>query len=85
MRGEALDGVTHFGDDLIAAEDDFGAEGDFFEKLAVAADGGNAEVGAAEIDADGEVGHGGRLTEVHRERARSNMPCRSSQLREVRI
>ena len=30
-----MDGVAHFGDDVVAAESDFGAEGNFFEKLSV--------------------------------------------------
>jgi hypothetical protein len=43
---------------VVTAESDFGAEGNFFEKLAVSADGGDAEIGAAEIDSDGKIGHG---------------------------
>src|SRR5579863_7716434 len=58
LGGEALNGVTHFGDNVIGSESGFGAEGDFFEKLAVAGDGGDAEVGAAEVDSDGKIGHG---------------------------
>jgi hypothetical protein len=58
LGGEALDGVAHFGDDVVTAESDFGAEGNFFEKLAVSADGGDAEIGAAEVDSDGKIGHG---------------------------
>jgi hypothetical protein len=58
LGGEALDGVAHFGDDVVTAESDFGAEGNFFEKLAVSADGSDAEIGAAEVNSDGKIGHG---------------------------
>ena len=58
LIGEAVNGVTHFADDVVAAQRDFYAECDFFEKLAVGADGRNAQVGAAEIDSDGKIRHG---------------------------
>ena len=51
---------------MVGAESDFGAERNFLEELPVAADGGDAKVGATEIDTDGEIGHGGRLSEVRR-------------------
>ena len=52
-----MDGVAHFGDNVIGTERDLGREGNFFEKLSVTGDGGDAEVGAAEVDSDGEIGH----------------------------
>lgn len=61
LRGEPLNGIAHFIDDLIAARDDLDAESDFFEHLAIASDGGNAQIGATEINANGEVGHGRKL------------------------
>jgi len=59
-----VDGVAHFGDDVVGAERNFGGEGNFFENLAVTGDGGDAEVGAAEVDSDGEIGHGLGITEL---------------------
>ena len=44
-------------DDVVAAEGYLDAESDFLQKLAVRADRGDAQVGPAEIDSDGEVGH----------------------------
>ena len=58
LRREALNGLTHFGDDVIGSESGLGAEGNFFEKLAGAGDGSDAEVGATQIDSDGEIRHG---------------------------
>ncbi len=58
LLGQAVDGVAHFADDVVAAEGDFDAERNFFEKLSVCADGGDAQVGAAEIDSDGKIRHG---------------------------
>ena len=58
LLGQAMNGVAHFADDVVAAQGDFYAESNFFEKLAVGADGRNAQVGAAEIDSDGKIGHG---------------------------
>ena len=58
LIGEAMNGVAHFADDVVAAEGDLDAESDFFEKLAVGADGRNAQVGAAEIDSNGKIRHG---------------------------
>ncbi len=44
---------------MVAAKSDFSAERHFLEKLAVAAYGGDAQVGTAEIDSDGEISHEG--------------------------
>jgi len=52
--GELPDGVAHFTDDVVRPESGFCSERYFFKKLAVGADGGDAEVGAAEIDSDGK-------------------------------
>ena len=60
FSGELPDGVAHFRDDVVGAESGFSGEGDFLEKLPVGGDGGDAQVGAAEIDSDGEIGHGWR-------------------------
>ena len=54
-----MDGVTHFANHVIAAQGDFHAESDLFEKLALGSNGGNAEVGATHIDTDRVVGHDG--------------------------
>ena len=59
LLGQAVNRVAHFADDVVAAEGDFDAESDFFEKLAVGADGRDAQVGAAEIDSDGKIRHDG--------------------------
>jgi predicted metallo-beta-lactamase superfamily hydrolase len=53
-----VNGVAHFADDVVAAESDFHAESDFFEKLAIRADGRDAQVGTAEIDSDRKIWHG---------------------------
>jgi hypothetical protein len=50
-----VNGVAHFADDVVAAQSDFHAEGDFFKQLAVGGDGCDAQVGAAEIDSDGKI------------------------------
>ena len=57
LLGQAVNGVTHFADDVIAARGALGAEGDLLKKLAVGSDGRDAQVGAAEIDSDGEIRH----------------------------
>ena len=46
-------------DDVVAAESDFGPESNFLEKLSLAAHGGDAKVGTAEVDSDGEIRHRG--------------------------
>ena len=58
LFGEAMDGVAHFADDVVAAKGNFDAKSNFFQKLAVCADGRDAQVGAAEIDSDGKIRHG---------------------------
>ena len=57
--GQAVNGVAHFADNVVAAESDFDAQSYFFEKLAVGGDGRDAQVGAAEIDSDGKIRHDG--------------------------
>ncbi len=42
---------------MVAAEGDFGSESNFLEKLSLAADGGDAQVGATKIDSNGKVSH----------------------------
>ena len=64
LLGEAMDGVAHFADDVVAAESDFDAESNFFEKLAVGADGRDAQVGAAEIDSDRKIRHDGKEYQI---------------------
>jgi hypothetical protein len=59
LAGQTLNCIAHFVDHMVTAESDFGPESNFLEKLALAAHGGNAEVGTAEIDSDGEIRHGG--------------------------
>ena len=59
LFGQAVNGVAHFADDVVAAESDFDAQRDFLKKLAVGADGCDAQVGAAEIDSDGKIRHDG--------------------------
>ena len=59
LLGQAVNRVAHFADDVVATQRDFYAKCDFFEKLAVGADGRNAQVGAAEIDSDGKIRHEG--------------------------
>ena len=54
-----MDRFTHFADDVIASHRDLYAESDFFEELAFSADGRNAEVGTAHINANGVVRHNG--------------------------
>jgi hypothetical protein len=53
-----VNGIAHFADDVVASEGYLDAKSDFFEKLAIRADGCDAEVGTAEIDSNGKVGHG---------------------------
>ena len=59
LLGQAVNRVAHFADDVVAAESDLYAKCNFFQKLAVGADGRDAQVGAAEIDSDGKIRHGG--------------------------
>ena len=56
-----MNGAAHFVDDVVAAQSEFGAERHLFEQLPGGADGGDAQVGAAEVDSDGEIGHGGEV------------------------
>jgi hypothetical protein len=43
---------------VIAAQGNLGAQRNFFQKLAVSTDRRNAEIGAAEINPNGEIRHG---------------------------
>ncbi len=54
---EALDGIAHFVDHVIAAEGNFRPECNFLQKLPLTADSGNPQVGATEIDSDGKIRH----------------------------
>jgi hypothetical protein len=57
-----LDRVAHFVDYLIAAARDFRAGCDSLKHVAAAIHGGNAQVGAAQINSDGECRHFGIMT-----------------------
>ena len=59
LIGETLNRVTHFIDDTMRAGSTC-AHADFFQHAALGGDGRYAQVGAAEIDGNGEVGHNGR-------------------------
>ena len=55
-----MNGITHFANDVIAAQSEFHAESDLLEELAFRGDSGNAEVGAAHVDTDSVVRHNER-------------------------
>ena len=58
MLGKMADRVAHLVDYVIAAEGKIRSERNFLQELALAGEGSDAQVGAAEIDADGKVRHG---------------------------
>ena len=57
LGGKNADGIAHLTDDVVFAQRDPRAQRDFFHQVTLLVDGRDAQIGAAEINADRKVGH----------------------------